>query len=752
MSSEKTQPANATDPDYDHVVAYLREKINQLLIVMGTLPLRTEELDDETLISIDPLGILADSFSQILDNHKETNYKLEFVNNEISAIIDAVGAAIVVVNNDLNIELYNKQSLDLFISKDSDCAGKYLCDCLDQQDKSIPTETFESIITEGKEVRNNNILFGNKYYDLIATPLKDVNGKVNKSILMFFDNTERILTEDKLVLASVVFESTAEGVVVTDENKVIVAVNDSFLNITGYKKYELIGQVPSIFKSATHSDEFYNDLWQTLNSTGHWKGDVMDRRKDGQLFPARQTISVVKRNDGSISHYVFIMSDITLQKNSQDKLDFLAHHDPLTSLSNRVLFQERLGQAIKKARRNETRVAVIFVDLDRFKNVNDTLGHAIGDKLLISVAERLSMQKRKTDTVARLGGDEFVFLLDEVAKPRDLAHFCEKLIDTFKKPFVIDEYDLHLTLSIGICIFPGDGEDVDSLIKNADTAMYRVKEKGKNGYHFFTRELSEQVAAKLTLENNLRKAIETQQFELFYQPQFSLTENKLVAAEALIRWNHPELGLIMPDKFIPLAEETGIILQIGKWVINEASRQLNTWRKNGLDLDHISVNVSGIQIERGNTVTQISTVLKKYQLNGNDLEIEITESTIMNDLEQAIEILGQLKELGLSIAIDDFGTGYSSLGYLKKLPIDKIKIDRSFVQDIDSDKDDKALVLAVIAMAKNLQLEVVAEGVETKVQHDLLVAHECEYSQGYLYARPLPASQFEALLKKNSHY
>ena len=743
MSTEDTQPGIVTDPDYDHVVAYLREKINQLLVVMGTLPLRTEELDDETLISIDPLGILADSFSQILDNHKQTNNQLEIVNNEITAIIDAVGAAIIVVNNDLNIELYNEQSLNLFKSKNDDYTGKYLCDCLDQQDKSIPTEIFESIIKEGVAVRNNNIFFGNKYYDLIATPLKDINGNVIKSILMFFDNTERILTEDKLILASVVFESTAEGVVVTDGNKVIVAVNDSFLNITGYKKYELIGQVPSIFKSGIHSDEFYDELWKNLNSTGHWKGDIMDRRKDGQLFPARQTISVVKRNDGTISHYVFIMSDITLQKDSQDKLDFLAHHDPLTSLSNRVLFQERLGQAIKKARRNETRVAVIFVDLDRFKNVNDTLGHAIGDKLLVSVAERLSNHKRRTDTVARLGGDEFVFLLDEVSKPRDLAHFCEKLITTFKKPFVIDGYDLHLTLSIGICIFPGDGDDVDSLIKNADAAMYRVKEKGKNGYHFFTRELSEQVAAKLTLENNLRKAIETQQFELYYQPQFSLTENKLVSAEALIRWNHPELGMIMPDKFIPLAEETGIILQIGKWVINEASRQLSAWRTNGLGLDHISVNVSGIQIDRGNTVTQISTALKKHQLIGSDLEIEITESTIMNDLEQAIEILGQLKELGLSIAIDDFGTGYSSLGYLKKLPIDKIKIDRSFVQDIDSDKDDKALVLAVIAMAKNLQLDVIAEGVETKVQHDLLVAHECEYSQGYLYARPLPAAEFE---------
>lgn len=745
MSLNTTQQQKSSDLKNDHVILYLREKINQLLEVMGTLPLRTEELDDETLISLDPIGILAESFRQVLDNQKQTNRQLELVNDEITAIIDAVGAAIVVIDSALNIEVVNKQSQSLFVSGSDDVVGQYLCSCLGQEDNAISKDIFKKIQAGDSTIRQNNIFLNNKYYDLMATPLRDSDGELVKTILMFVDNTERILTEDKLQLAAVVFESTAEGVVVTDENTVIVAVNDALLNITGYEKHELIGKVPSIFKSGIHDNDFYEDMWRVLNTTGHWKGEIMDRRKDGQLFPARQTISVVKRSNGSISNYVSIMSDVTVQKESQDKLDFLAHHDPLTSLPNRVLFQQRLTHAMGKARRNTTELAVIFVDLDRFKNINDTLGHAIGDKLLVKVAKRLTEKKRKTDTVARLGGDEFVFLLEDVTHAKGLAHFSEKLIDKFTAPFLVDGYDLHLTLSIGICIFPGDGEDVDSLIKNADAAMYRAKEKGRNGYQFFTHDLSEEVAAKLTLENDLRKAIEKREFELYYQPQYSLANNKLVSAEALIRWWHPELGLIPPDTFIPLAEETGLILPIGEWVIKEACRQLKKWRDTGFYLDHIAVNVSGVQIIRGNLVDLVSSSLKQHQLSEHDLEIEITESTIMNDMAYAVEILGQLKQLGLTVAIDDFGTGYSSLGYLKKLPLDKIKIDRSFVQDIECDKDDKALVLAVIAMAKNLQLEVVAEGVENRIQYELLVAHHCELGQGYLFSKPLTANEFEAL-------
>ena len=746
MKSDHSKQANHYKHQHDQVIDYLREKINQLLDVMGTLPLRTEELDDDTLISLDPIGILAESFKQVLNNQKRTNHQLELANEEINTIIDAAGAAIIVVDDELTIELHNKQSFNLLHSDITDCIGKNLYDCINHCKMNIPKDIFSQVKHEKKIQRRNDILIGEKYYDLMATPIMDRNENIIKMILMFIDNTDRNLTEDKLHLAATVFESTAEGVVVTDEKGIIVAVNDSLLKITGYKKEELIGKTPNIFKSGIHGDEFYKEIWHTINTIGHWDGELMDRRKDGQLFPVRQAISTVRREDGTISNYVSIMSDITTQRESQEKLDFLAHHDPLTSLPNRTLFQERLSQAIEKAKRHDDKLAIIFIDLDRFKNINDTLGHTVGDKLLIKLAEHLDLLRRSTDTVARLGGDEFIFLLQDINNAQSMAHYCEKLIDSLKKPFEIDNYSLHLTLSIGICIFPGDGEDVDSLIKNADTAMYRAKEKGKNCYQFFTQDLSEEVAEKLTLENDLRKAVEKNQFELFYQPQYLLSQDKLVSAEALIRWHHPELGLVPPDKFIPLAEETGIILQIGEWVIRDSCRQLKEWRDKGFKLDNIAINVSGLQITRGDLVTFIPSIMTQYGLHPNDLEIEITESTIMNDLEYAVDTLGKLKELGLTIAIDDFGTGYSSLGYLKKLPLDKLKIDRSFIKDIDSDNDDKALVLAIIAMARNLRLDVVAEGVEHKIHHDLLVEHNCKFAQGFLFSKPLPVDEFETLL------
>jgi diguanylate cyclase (GGDEF)-like protein len=465
------------------------------------------------------------------------------------------------------------------------------------------------------------------------------------------------------------------------------------------------------------------------------------------VFPSWQSISVIRRSDGSIANYISVISDITLQKQSQEQLDFLAHHDSLTHLPNRVLFNERLGHAINKAKRHGLSLGIVFIDLDRFKNINDTLGHAIGDKLLIRVAAHMSAYTRKVDTVARMGGDEFIILLDGVSDANDIAHFATKLINSFHQPFVIDGYELFLTLSMGICVCPGDGDDVETLVKNADTAMYRAKEEGRNGYRFFTEELSRQVSEKLTLENYLRQAISLQQFELHFQPQYTLVDKRLLSAEVLLRWNHPKLGLVSPDRFIPLAEETGLIIPLGEWVIHEACRHLHQWRHMGHDIAYVAINVSSLQVKRGNIVETLLAAVKKYALQASDVEIEITESIIMEDTENTVAVLKDCKANGFTVAIDDFGTGYSSLGYLKKLPVDRLKIDRSFIQELDTDADDEAIVRAIIALAKNLQLTVVAEGIESEQQYDILLALGCEIAQGYYLSRPLPRMQFEALLR-----
>ncbi|HSV28319.1 MAG TPA: EAL domain-containing protein, partial [Candidatus Omnitrophota bacterium] len=533
-----------------------------------------------------------------------------------------------------------------------------------------------------------------------------------------------------------------EGIVITDPNGIILSVNPAFTEITGYPAEEAVGQTPRLLKSDHHDDAFYSAMWAELKAKGQWKGELWNRRKSGDVFLEHQTISMVPGPDGRPVRYVAVFNDITELRRKDERIRHLAYHDPLTALPNRQLLNDRLEHALNMCRREGRQIAVMFLDLDRFKVINDTLGHDVGDNLLREVAKRLSGAVRAVDTVARLGGDEFVVLIEHPDSPRAVAQVAEKIIHALTAPVELGDNVVHVTTSIGISLFPNDGDDLTALMKNADTAMYAAKSAGRNGYHFFSRSMNDKAQWRLELENEMRLALDRQEFELFYQPKVDMATMRPDGAEALIRWRHPTKGVISPADFIPLAEETGLIVAMGEWALLEACSQMRRWREEGLGDVKVAVNLSARQLVGTGLFALVSAALELNELPPGLLELELTESAVMHETERAIAMLEGLKTLGVSIAIDDFGTGYSSLSYLKKLPLDTLKIDRSFVMDIETNEQDAAIVRTILAMAETLRLDVVAEGVETQSQVDFLSATNCGKCQGYFFSRPLPAADF----------
>ena len=560
------------------------------------------------------------------------------------------------------------------------------------------------------------------------------------------DITERRQREEQQRLAASVFDGTTEGIVITDAHGVILKVNRAFSEITGYQESEVLGKTPRVLRSDYHDSAFYQVFWDRLQADGLWQGEIWNRRKSGEAHPVWQNISAIRNERGEIVQYISIFSDITDKKLSEQRIEHLAHYDVLTDLPNRVLFTERCEHALSRARRDGHQLVVLFLDLDRFKHINDSLGHPVGDRLLQQVARRLLDAVREEDTVARLGGDEFVVVLEEVQDGLVVAPIAEKLLQAFHTPFELAEHSLHVSPSIGIAIYPTDGDSVTTLVRNADVAMYRAKESGRNNYQFYTREMTLSAHERLTREISLRQAVEQEQLLLHYQPQYCLETGALRGLEALVRWQHPEQGVVAPDRFIPLAEETGLILDIGQWVLHAACRQAFAWSQAGHRFGRVAVNVSGQQIERGAIVATVRSALAESGLPAEFLELEITESFIVGHAKQAISTLGELRDLGVTLAIDDFGTGYSSLSYLKRLPIHKLKIDRSFVDDVPGGRFDVAISRAVIALGSGLGLKVIAEGVENESQQAFLQQEGCHLAQGYLYARPLPPDVLEGLL------
>lgn len=539
------------------------------------------------------------------------------------------------------------------------------------------------------------------------------------------------------------FQCNPVAIMITDHANRIIAVNQSFSRLTGYGAEEALGQKPSILKSGRQGPEFYRNMWNCLQTEGEWSGEIWDRRKDGSHYPKWLDINVVRDvPGGAVSHYVAFFKDMSASKVAEERIRLLAYHDPLTGLPNRLLLTDRLAHALASAKRRQGHVAVLFIDLDRFKNVNDSLGHAVGDKLLWEIAHRLNTCVREEDTVSRLGGDEFVVVLESLQDHQDAVAIANKIHRAFEQPILVDGHILHASASIGIALYPNDGENGEALMQNADTAMYQAKSLGRNNYQFFAPFMNVHVRERLDLENTLREALARDEFELYFQPIVDVRGGEIVCAEALIRWRHPIQGLVPPDKFIPIAEETGFIVQIGDWVIDQACRVLASWHGQGLEPPRVSLNVSPRQFRQPGLAERIRHTLDRHGIDARQIDLEVTESALMEHPETAARILRELKAMGLGIVVDDFGTGYSSLAYLKTFPIDKLKIDRSFVRDILTDNSDREITLAVIALSHNLGLKVVAEGVEEVGQLDFLKRHRCDGVQGYFYSQPKPAGAF----------
>ncbi len=556
------------------------------------------------------------------------------------------------------------------------------------------------------------------------------------------DITERQQMQEKLQQAATVFESTAEGVLITDTRQNISAVNRAFSEITGYSEAEALGHTPRLLASGLHDSAFYAAMWHQLTTQGHWQGEISNRRKNGELYPSWLTISAVRNSDQVVTHFVAVFADISSLKLAQARLDYQAHHDPLTGLPNRTLFESRLQAALNGQQESGNQGAVLFLDLDRFKHINDSLGHPVGDLLLKDIAVRLKDQLRDIDTVARLGGDEFIILLPGLQQASDAQYLANKLLDCFTPPFQAGEHEFFISASIGTSLYPQDGTDVATLVKNADAAMYRSKAKGRNRVESYTRDLTAQANERVALEHELRRAIERDELSLYYQPKRSLITHELIGAEALIRWHHPTFGDVPPEHFIALAEENGTILQIGDWVLEQACRQLHAWQGAFEDFGPLSVNLAGAQLRHPNLLSRIEQLLRDYRLEPGCLQLEITENFIMSQAEEALAVLHQLKRLGVQLAIDDFGTGYSSLSYLKRLPLDFLKIDQSFVRGLPDDPHDVAIVRAIIALGHSMQFTIIAEGVENPAQQAFLAAEGCEQMQGYIVSLPLPPELF----------
>lgn len=554
--------------------------------------------------------------------------------------------------------------------------------------------------------------------------------------------------DDERRLSQVVFDSTSEGIVITDPQGRILQVNAAFEAITGYAAHEVIGNNPNMLQSGVQDDAYYRSMWQSLLKSGRWRGEIWNRRKSGEAYPEWLTITAVLDAGGRCVNYVGVFSDVSSVREAQDRLAFLARHDALTKLPNRTLLGERIDHALKRAQRHHSQIAVLFLDLDRFKDVNDTLGHSVGDALLQDAAARMSDILRGDDTLARLGGDEFVLLLEDDVSSERAEVVAGKLLAALSMPFDVGGRSLNVTASVGISLYPRDGCDVDTLLMNADRAMYQAKSHGRNRYKLFSAELAEGAYERLMMESSLRGAVARNELELHYQPQVDLSNGRLVGVEALVRWRRDDEQLISPVRFIAVAEEIGIINEIGEWVLREACTQLATWRAEGLDIGRIAVNLSARQIS-SLLPGIVASVLASSGLSGEQLELELTESMIMSNADEAQRVLIGLRGLGVKVAIDDFGTGYSSLSYLKRLPIDRLKIDKSFVHDLGRDASDDAITRAIIALARALELETVAEGVEVIDQVDFLRREGCAMAQGYHFARPVPATELRALLNPN---
>jgi diguanylate cyclase (GGDEF)-like protein/PAS domain S-box-containing protein len=678
-------------------------------------------------------GIISD-----ISQRKHNEMRIEALLAEQSAILDNVMFGVMFVRN-RRIVSVNRRCEELFGYEPGAMTGSSTAivfptafDFEAAGARQYSTLAAGEYFSEERHYRRKD---GTLFWCMVSGCAIDQSRANEGSIWVYADITARKEAEEKLRLSATVLEHIADGVMVIDARGIIVAVNPAFTQITGYTEAEALGRDRTLTRSGRHDAAFYQALWDDLQSTGFWRGEIWNLRKNGEVYLEWLTVSAVRDNKGAISHYVGVFSDITLVKESQEKLDHLAHHDALTQLPNRLLFHDRLHHALQRAARENEQLALLFIDLDRFKNVNDTLGHHIGDELLQQVATALQDKLREGDTLARLGGDEFIVLLENVDGQYGASLVAEKLVGMFEQPFMVAGHELFVTCSVGISLYPTDAMDLNMLIRNADVAMYQAKARGRNGYRFYAPSMTGEGVERLRLETYLRRSLEKEEMFLNYQPQVEIDTGRLIGVEALVRWNHPDLGLVPPSRFISLAEDTGYINQLGKWVLIQACHQMVRWQEAGLHVPKMAVNLSARQFERGSIATMVGDVLRETGLEPHRLQLEVTESVIMNTGD-ALVFINDLHSIGVGLAIDDFGTGYSSLAYLKQMPVQTLKIDRSFIKDISTDVNDEAIAIAIIQLGKSMNLSVIAEGVETGEQAAFLLRHGCNLAQGYFYSRP----------------
>lgn len=669
----------------------------------------------------------------------------------IRAIAEALPDLLFLIDEDGKyLEIFASSKPELLVKEVSTLKGKRISDVLpDEIAKGTMDAIRQALETDSVQVFECtlDVQAGRRDFEARIAPSDYTADGRRTLICLARDLTEAKKMEAKSKLIGQVVQAATEGVVILDTNRNVVSVNPAFEKMFGISAEDVLGAEAG-FCADVENPDIYDQIWETIDKEGSWQGELAARRSSGEVFPLWMTLDAAHMQSNTITHYVALLTDISEIKQSRQELEHTATHDSLTGLPNRILFADRLEQAVSRTLRTGKPGAVMFLDLDRFKVINDSLGHQIGDQLLKSVADRLSTLLRREDTLARLGGDEFTLIVEQLEGEEQAMTVADKILNAFKEPFQLDEYRLEVTTSIGISVFPRDGTDVDNLTKQADIAMYSAKEAGRNRYRFFTQDLTSTEYEYFSMEQDLRRALPRNELSLVYQPKFRLSDNRLIGFEALLRWISPKRGEVGPAEFIPLAEITGLIEPIGNWVFEEVCRQIVTWKREGWDFGRISINLSRRQLASSSLIPVLNEMLSRYRIDGSSLEFEITESSIIQQDDQAYLNIQQLDGLNIELAIDDFGTGHSSLVDLKRFPLSRLKIDHTFVKDVYRDPGDEVIIKATIALGQSLGLRVIAEGVESKPQLEFLQNAGCDEVQGYLLGGPATARETTALLDR----
>lgn len=697
--------------------------------------MRPQELDAD-----DGLVAVLQSHSQGGVRHRQPLRLLRTSERQFREYVERSHDGVLVVDVEGRIEYANPGASRIYGYTPDELTTLRIADLIadDPRSQAEGIAHFRRVVEHGESL--GEVLGRRKDGSTVVTDVSAVSVGDGRFLGTIRDTTERRSLQDHLRLTAAVFESTSEGILITDADGKIIRVNRSFTQMTGYSAEDAVGQTPRLLHSGRHDEAFYAEMWRSLAEEGRWEGEIWNRNKSGRVFPELLTINAIVGPDGEPSHYVAVFADITARKQTEERLLHLAHHDPLTGLGNRTLLHERMQQALVRAAREQTCFGVLFIDLDDFKTINDTLGHDAGDELLVLVAVRIGRLLHETDTLVRHGGDEFVILAEGCRGHGAAGAGARRILRALSEPFVLSAREVYVSASIGVAIFPDDGRTSADLLKNADAAMYRAKSEGRNRHRFFTEEMNQSVRTRLDLEVGLRHALDRGEFRMEFQPIFAPGERRPHHAEALIRWNRPGKGLVSPGHFMDLAEEVGVIVEIDRWVLRESCRTLADWVATDVDL-RMAVNLSPRQFRDPGLPGQLRAVLDELRLSGDRLELEITERALLEHDDDVRRVMTGLHDLGVRVVIDDFGTGYSALSYLHRFHIDGLKIDRSFVSELSRKESSAALVRTIAAMARTLGIEITAEGVETPAQLQFLTDLGCDWLQGYLLGRPMSSSQ-----------